>query len=442
MRKRKKGKKKKGSRRAWGGGIPWQRLKMLLDSGDSEAALELADELYGSGARDPRFLELRAMLLAECGRGEEGLALYARLSSAGLLSAAGLYNMGRTAQRLGRYQDAQKAYSTLLGLDPSFHLAWNNMGLLLLQTGRGGEAVPMFVKSVELAPGFAEGWNNLGVALDELGRSEEAEAAFRKALELSDGYVSPLFNLAHLCQRTERYGEAEALLVRLLEVDPAHDEARFMLAALRGEAVQRPPASYVKRLFDQAASRFDAILTGELEYKTPSALYRLISSCVRVQGEILDAGCGTGLGAEFYRPHASLLVGGDISLNMLRQAGEKGLYDLLVCFDLLGQWPFTAAFDLIYASDVLVYCGDLALALGNFRRGLKHGGVVGFSVELLSNAREGQRLQPSGRYAHSREYVDKAVKESHLEMVACERTVLRKEGGDEVAGLLAVARAS
>ena len=74
---------------------------------------------------------------------------------------------------------------------------------------------------------------------------------------------------------------------------------------------------------------------------------------------VLDLGCGTGLGANFYRPFAETLTGVDISPKMLEKAEEKKLYDRIHVFDMLQKWEFTEKFDLIYSSDVFVYFGNL-----------------------------------------------------------------------------------
>ncbi len=339
----------------------------------------------------------------------------------------------------GREKEAEAAYRRALALEPSIAPAWNNLGLLLLERGEAREAIPLLRRALELDPSLVEAWNNLGVALEETGDPASAETAYTQALELVPRHLSARFNRAHLLQRRERWEEARRELRAVLELDPSHQEARYLLAALEGESPSRAPVPYLRRLFDQVAGRFDAILVEELEYRTPQELFRLLHGLGAVQGRALDAGCGTGLGAHLYRPLVSLLMGCDISPRMLLKARERGVYDHLAAFDLLAPWPLALRFHLIYAADVLVYCGDLALAGRRFREALLPGGFLGFSVELLQEP-GGVRLLPTGRYAHSREAVAEALTGEGFQVVAMEERILRKEGGREVEGLLVAAK--
>ncbi len=385
-------------------------------------------------------MELMAAAKAELGHGAEAVEIYGRLASGRRLSPWGYYNLGRLHQLQGRTEAAEEAYQRALRLDGTLAPAWNNLGLLHLERGDLQGAVAVFRRALQLSPGFVEGWNNLGVVLDEAGDIEGAEAAYQKALQLEPDHISALFNLAHLYQRTSKYREAEGLLVKLLQIQPSHQEARFLLAALKGEMVARPPSSFVRRLFDGVAGRFDEILQDQLEYRTPEQLHKLLLEVGAVKGRGLDLGCGTGLGSLLYRPSLGLLIGGDISPKMLKKAREKGGYDHLLAFDLFAPWPISLKLDLVYAADVMVYCGDMAAACARVRENLVPGGAFGFSVELLREE-EGVRLLPSGRYAHSRGAVEAALAATGFEVIKQVETVLRKEGGVPVEGLLVAARA-
>jgi len=52
----------------------------------------------------------------------------------------------------------------------------------------------------------------------------------------------------------------------------------------------------------------------------------------------------------------------------------------------------------------------------------------------------GYRLNPSGRYSHSPPYVDAALRRAGLAPSLAEAAVLRKEGGEDVPGLLVAAQ--
>ena len=98
--------------------------------------------------------------------------------------------------------------------------------------------------------------------------------------------------------------------------------------------------TYVRRLFDQYAGRYDTALTEHLAYRGP-AILRERGRGGDARGRtadalcaVLDLGCGTGLGGAAFRPFADRLVGVDLSPAMIAQAAAKGIYDRLVSADI------------------------------------------------------------------------------------------------------------
>src|SRR5262249_4192924 len=140
-------------------------------------------------------------------------------------------------------------------------------------------------------PAYAKGWHTLGNLHDEASETELAIQAYRKAVE----------------------------------IDPTLDEAQFDIAALGGNNTPPVmPRSYLTRLFDGYAERFDKNLVGDLDYRVPENLFELVRenlpSLPEHQLDILDLGCGTGLLGKPFKPLAKSLVGIDLSAGMLRRA--------------------------------------------------------------------------------------------------------------------------
>jgi predicted TPR repeat methyltransferase len=52
----------------------------------------------------------------------------------------------------------------------------------------------------------------------------------------------------------------------------------------------------------------------------------------------------------------------------------------------------------------------------------------------------GYRLNCTGRYSHAQPYVESALRRAGLEALGVDRVAPRKEGGEDVDGLLVVAR--
>jgi predicted TPR repeat methyltransferase len=265
--------------------------------------------------------------------------------------------------------------------------------------------------------------------------------SYKKAIELQPDYASAHFNLGVSLQKRQRFREAEDHYNKVLEIKPDDEAARFMRQSLGTSATpDAAPAQHVRRIFDQCAGTYEKILVKDLEYKTPERLFNLVCPYLTEDMTVLDLGCGSGLGSQFYRPYAKLLIGVDVSSKMLQKASEKKIYDDLIVFDILQDWAFFRPFDLIYSSDVFVYFGNLDPIVRSASSYLVHGGIIAFSVEKLEDHSTGYRLFPSGRYAHSLTYIENCLKHHGLEPVEETQSVIRKQSGDEVKGLLIVAK--
>jgi predicted TPR repeat methyltransferase len=287
---------------------------------------------------------------------------------------------------------------------------------------------------------MAEAWNNLGVAQDEFQMIENAARSYHKAIEIQPDYASAHFNLGVSLHKLKRFKAAEDHYNKVLEIKPDDEAAKFMLQSLGASTTpDAAPAEHVRRIFDQCAGTFEKILVNELEYKTPERLFNLVCPHLKQNLTVLDLGCGTGLGSQFYRPYAKLLIGVDVSSKMLQKASEKKIYDDLIVFDILQDWSFPQPFDLIYSSDVFVYFGNLDPIIRSASSYLVHSGILAFSVERLEDNSSGYQLFPSGRYAHSHRFIKNCLKHHGLAPIEETDAVIRKQSGNEVRGLLIVA---
>jgi predicted TPR repeat methyltransferase len=353
------------------------------------------------------------------------------------------YNLGMLHQQENDHGGAIEIYRSLLNRRPDFGQAWNNLGVAYRETGEPEAALSCFRKAVAFAPHMAEAWNNLGVAQDESNHVENASASYRKAIEIQPGYASAHFNLGVSLQKLGRFNEAEVQYRQVLEVRPEDEAAKFMLQSLDGStAPDAAPSDHVRRIFDRCAGTFEKTLVQELAYKTPERLFDLLRPHLREGMHILDLGCGTGLGADRYRPFAKGLWGVDLSAKMLEKAAEKDIYDRLDVFDILQPWRFSRTFDLIYSADVFVYFGSLDRVIGAAVSYLADDGIIGFSVEKLDDESVGYRLFPSGRYAHTANYVRDCLNRHGLRLTAEAEAHIRMQSGKPVKGLLVVAKKS
>ncbi|MFA6013292.1 MAG: tetratricopeptide repeat protein [Desulfobacteraceae bacterium] len=350
------------------------------------------------------------------------------------------YSLGRLKQLENDHQGAISIYKVMLDQQPKIGQVWNNLGVAYRETGKHDDAFASFRAAVTFAPEMAEAWNNLGVAQDERNLTENALKSYAKAIEIQPDYASPHLNLGILLQKAKQFEDAEKHYNKVLNIHPGHEVATFMLQSMgRGETPAAAPVEHIRTIFDQCAENFETILVETLDYKTPELLFNLVRPYLTENMTILDLGCGTGLGAQHYRPFAKSLTGVDVSTKMLEKATEKKLYNRLEIFDILQDWVFPTQFDLIYSSDVFVYFGNLDTIITSASSYLVSGGKLAFSVELLKDHTADYQLYPTGRFAHSQHYIQQCLDRHELTITDISKADIRNQSGHPVKGLLIVA---
>ena len=368
---------------------------------------------------------------------------------------------------------------------------------------------------------------------------EEAIGAFKAAMHLAamhGGYES----------------NSEEALIAAAKARPI---SAHMLGALTASAitnadgssnqnVKTAPPEFVKQLFDDYSSNFDASLKA-LSYAVPSLIAgelniqkeRITANKRGIDGDktwmvALDIGCGTGLLADALTKHASIILGVDLSPGMLSKAEALNLYthlysgDMTLWLNSLGTWwqsegylpnissttSSTVSVEnindddsdggdgydahrrkssgsivrevssnmntahapglqplldshvrlgplLVVAADVFVYVGELSEVFKAVSTLLSNGGNFIFTTEHLhsnddssdnsgsssssssssrSSSSNEYRLQPSGRFAHSKDYLKRLARDNGLVVQSMNEVTPRVENGRPVDGLLVV----
>ncbi len=213
------------------------------------------------------------------------------------------------------------------------------------------------------------------------------------------------------------------------------DDPADALDGLRGGVPPAMPPAEVIALFDDMAPRFDALLVGELEYRVPERLRAVLDEVApdRRFDRALDLGCGTGLLGAQLRPRVDVLAGVDLSPRMIAAAGARGIYDQLHQAEVVEHLAETSArFELIVATDVLIYLGDLAPLFAAARAALAGGGLFGCSIEDHDGVDVCRAA--TGRYQHSRGYIERLAIAHDLEVRAFTPTEIRLEAGAFISG--------
>ena len=346
--------------------------------------------------------------------------------------------LGEAIGNQDRAEEAVECFRKAISLKPDLAISHYALGMTLGRIGEVDEAIQLIQRAIALRPDFAEALTNLGTMLIGRRRLDEAIETLRKAVQLRPMHLDSHIELARALELAQRHQEAAEAFGEMLKLSPDNPNVKFHIAALSGkETPPAPPESLVQALFNKHAASFDEHLA-ELDYQVPKLLFEAVTAAgASKQSDVLDLGCGTGLCGEVFRPVARKLVGVDLSPAMIEKARERGVYDRLEVGEVTAALNAAAnAYDLLVAGDVLCYLGDLSKVFSAAVSALRRNGLFAFSVE----SHEGERwlLRPSRRYAHNPQYIRIAAGEAGLEVNRLTPSVLRKEGGKDVNGLVVV----
>ncbi len=353
-------------------------------------------------------------------------------------------NLGLVLRAAGRSAEAKACQRRALEIDPHCAQAHFHLGMQAAAAGRDDEAIACYRRAVAIAPGFAQACHNLGNALGRQGDLAGAVDAYRQALGSEPGFGAAQMSLAGALYRQQLWDEALEAYRAVLSLEPADEVAQHMVAALGGETTEAAPSRYVAAVFDGCAARYERVLLEGLRYEAPARLRQALESVAGADARYeraLDLGCGTGLAGRQIRPRCGWLSGVDLSAEMVAQARRSGIYDELAIADMVPYLEKAATrFDLTIAADVLVYCGVLGRCFDAAARCCAPQGLFALSTELSDE--QDYLLQRSGRYAHSRGYIERMAARSGFAVRFYERAALRLENHRPVRGQLFVLQLS
>jgi predicted TPR repeat methyltransferase len=387
-------------------------------NGDVSGALADAAEAVVLEPADAAAKALLGVLLLEVRRPQDALACLSEAVAADGANPSYRQGLAAAQELLGDTDAALATLSAGIAATPR-RTDLRNAAILVALRRRDFTAACELAEQARVA-GAADAccFGMMGHALSSLGRHTEAADSYAEALKLGpqDPYVRHLVSAAGIIP-----------------------------------SAARAPVEYLRAVFDGYAERFEAHLIS-LGYRVPglirAALLRhpAIAAGASV-GPALDLGCGTGLVALVLSdlPIAPM-VGVDVSPRMLEGAGAKHLYAELHEADMVRLLEGSRSrWQLIIASDSLVYFGELEPVLAAAHAALQPGGWFIFSLEELLPPHEdgiadngGWTLHRQGRYAHSFDYVAARAEAAGFTIRTLQRETARYEEDAPVAAILAV----
>lgn len=353
------------------------------------------------------------------------------------------YSLGVAYLKTFQSEEACAAFEQALSLECQQPDLQHLLGNAYVQDGDPAKALSYYMRQLDSAP-MMECYYNIGVILMHQDRNKDAITYLLQAKELDDTYLPVYINLGSIYLKMKKLDLAAGYYHQALDLDPDNEELRHILAAIgQGDVPDQAPATYIKHLFDQYAVYYDKHLTEVLDFSVPEQLHDAVDSVLVERDQtpndwfVLDVGCGTGLAAPLFKPLSKRLVGIDLSEQMIRVAKTKDLYDELEVMDVNDIAQHYQDVDLIIASDVLAYMGNLQPIFNSFFSVLRPGGLLAFSVE--STTLPDYILQTTVRYAHNKAYLQSTLEKSGFEWLSCQEHVIRTQQKQPVNGYLVVA---
>ena len=280
-------------------------------------------------------------------------------------------------------------------------------------------------------------------AFDVADKHEQAIARFTSLMEHLPGNADLLSSRMHSYLKSNQMDMAIVDGEELVKLQPDDERHRFFLSYARGENPKNQPAGVISTLFDGYADRFDKHLVVQLQYRLPQDVANMIHSWhPDRKGDVLDLGCGTGLLGACLGPIQGVLVGVDLSIEMIDKAIAHKVYDKFHHVDVSAALKATPAdqYHVIAALEVFVYIGNLDEIVPNAFRILVPGGRFIFSCELAEEGENDFNLQQTFRYTHQTKYLKRLMEETGFEELVLDERSVRMHAGEPVSGLLVIGR--
>lgn len=355
------------------------------------------------------------------------------------------YNKGQMLQMVYRLGETEECYVKTLKLNPNHADALRHMANVCRHRGELQKALDYAERGVKAHLDNPRMHNTLGEVYDQMHDFVQSEQCYRQAIAMDPTFAPAYANLGTLMHNLNRTDEAITFYEQTLEYNPHQPTVRHLLSALKGITPEKPENAFVTGLFDYYADSFDGHMQ-QLCYVVPETMYRAVKTLWKDSNptalHIVDLGCGTGKCGALFRPHASKLVGVDLSPKMLQQAHGKMLYDQLLLGDLESALEkIEMPIDIAIAADVFIYVGKLDSVFASLANKLSPGGLLAFSLEDYTG-KEPFSLCQTGRYQHSHAYIDTLLAKHGLTIVQEIELGIRKQFENMIPGRVILAQAN
>lgn len=362
-------------------------------------------------------------------------------------SFSGWINWSNCQSELKNYKKAIYGGRQALKLQPNNKIPYTILGNNYNALEKYPESIACFKQALKIDERDPWVYNYLSQSYQKNGNYIESLSCAWKAVELGDkDDNSHHINLGYLFYEIAMEKGVESIVdcvdlwVKKYGINPI---VKYTSNALiNNTQIKKADLGYVRDIFDIFAPDFEEVLTS-LEYNAPNLIRdemaRIYGTKPKAKLRILDVGCGTGFCGEFLENYAAKkgLEGIDISKKMLKEAARKNKYSKLINGEILSYLKENNnPYDLMVAADVFTYFGELEDLFEYINKSLEESGRIIFTISENNHDKSRYFLHASGRFLHSKNYVEDVLKKSCFKIEKWDRKKLRNEGGKAVMGYL------
>lgn len=339
------------------------------------------------------------------------------------------YNLGLVFYEQTAYESSRDCFARAAkynGNDPDILF---NLALSQKKCSDINGALNTYLQALEHDPGNIDCLYNLAGCYRDIRENHKAIETYLQVLKYSPEHHSATNNLAYMYHLVGDITNAERFYRKVLKLDPEHEAAQHMLASLCGTQAETTPESYIKDVFNNYSEHYEKSLVIELEYSVPKKLRGHVEQLQKrktMYRRGIDLGCGTGLSGEAFVDVVTTFDGIDLSEKMIALAAQKGLYSSLYTGSILKHLKDASdCYDFFLAADVFTYMGELQEVFSIIKKRSLSNVLFCFSTE--TTPLEGYQLQPTGRFAHSPDYIKDLASSTGWIVLNTVSTALRKE---------------
>ena len=451
-----------------------QEIVTLYNQGDFSNGIKRCENIFDSNKTNPIFLYIFGLFHHSLSNQEKAISLYKKsleikpdyidaLVSLGRLHVESdfeesFFNFNMALQlneqsvdilnclgdlhfKYEKYEQAKEYFHKALNQNQSDNISMSNLGICLYRLGDTENAITNLQKSLEIEPNYISALNNLAVIYMDLENYQEGLGLLQKVISLDKNNYLANKNVGLLYTKLEDFEKAKIFIENALKYNKDDDELNFIYASVDNKTPKNAPLNYVESLFNNYAKNFEISLTKQLNYKFPKKMCEFVINCNDIPNTFdnaIDLGCGTGLSGEVFRDYVDFFTGVDLSNNMLDIAKKKKIYDELLTGDICNILKkSTKKYNLFIIADVFVYIGELQDVFSQIKNRSEEGAIVIFSTEHLE---EGDYRLVKQRYRHSKNYIEKILKQNNFNLIDFKTEKLRKDKDSYITGGIYLAK--